>query len=58
MKSRIWMPLSTTWPANGLVEIRVIDSGPGIPADYRKKIFDRFQQVSRGDGKKKEGTGL
>ena len=40
------------------VEIRVIDCGPGIPADYRKKIFDRFQQVSRGDGKEKEGTGL
>lgn len=40
------------------VEIRVIDSGPGIPADYKKKIFDRFQQVSRGDGKEKEGTGL
>lgn len=40
------------------VEIRVIDSGPGIPADYKKKIFERFQQVSRGDGKEKEGTGL
>lgn len=40
------------------VEIRVIDSGPGIPADYKKKVFDRFQQVSRGDGKEKEGTGL
>jgi len=40
------------------VEIKVIDSGPGIPADYKKKIFERFQQVSRGDGKEKEGTGL
>lgn len=40
------------------VEIKVIDSGPGIPADYRKKVFERFQQVSRGDGKEKEGTGL
>jgi len=43
---------------DGFVEIRVIDSGPGIPADYRKKVFERFQQVSRGDGKEKEGTGL
>lgn len=40
------------------VEIRVVDEGPGIPADYRKKVFERFQQVSRGDGKEKEGTGL
>ncbi len=27
------------------VEIRVIDSGPGIPADYKKKVFERFQQA-------------
>jgi len=40
------------------VEIRVTDSGPGIPASFKKKVFDRFQQVSRGDGKEKEGTGL
>lgn len=40
------------------VIIKVIDSGPGIPPDYCKKIFDRFQQVERGDGKEKEGTGL
>lgn len=40
------------------VEIRVTDSGPGIPPEYKKKVFDRFQQVSRGDGKEKEGTGL
>lgn len=43
---------------DNFVEIRVIDSGPGIPASYRKKVFERFQQVSRGDGKEKEGTGL
>ncbi len=27
------------------VDIKVIDSGPGIPADFRKKVFDRFQQI-------------
>jgi signal transduction histidine kinase len=39
------------------VECRVIDSGPGIPADQVDRIFDKFHQVA-GPSKKKGGTGL
>ena len=28
--------------ANGRTEIDVIDQGPGIPADQRKRVFERF----------------
>lgn len=56
-------------PANGEVlldsglkggetlEIRVIDSGPGIPVEYRKRIFERFAQIP-GRSSRKRGSGL
>jgi two-component system phosphate regulon sensor histidine kinase PhoR len=31
--------------ADALTEIRVIDSGPGIPAEQRELVFERFHQV-------------
>jgi signal transduction histidine kinase len=31
---------------DGLVRISVTDSGPGIPADERERIFERFSQVA------------
>ncbi|MBX3027963.1 HAMP domain-containing protein [bacterium] len=40
---------------NGRVEIRVLDDGPGIPADELARVFDRF---FRGRGEKRGGTGL
>lgn len=40
------------------LEFRVKDEGRGIPAEFRGKIFDRFQQVSKTDATEKEGTGL
>jgi two-component system sensor histidine kinase KdpD len=40
----------------GLVTVRVIDRGPGVPAEMRERIFERF---FRGDGNGKGGgTGL
>lgn len=53
-------------PRNGEVEItyaivenvfslQVDDSGNGIPAKYRKKIFDRFFRLGEADG---QGTGI
>lgn len=40
-----------------LVEISVIDQGPGIPEQYQEKIFEAFEQVPSSD-KKKDGSGL
>lgn len=40
------------------VEVRVIDQGRGIPADFKDKIFVRFQQVNPEDKQEKQGTGL
>ncbi|CRK57333.1 Osmosensitive K+ channel histidine kinase KdpD [Alloactinosynnema sp. L-07] len=44
--------------ADGHVELTVTDDGPGIPADLRPEIFERF---ARGDGSRSRsagGTGL
>ncbi|MGA8613663.1 MAG: ATP-binding protein [Xanthobacteraceae bacterium] len=41
-----------------LVSVSVRDHGPGIPADYRDRVFDKFVQVDATDQRKKGGTGL
>jgi len=40
-----------------MVHILVADSGPGIPADLRERIFDLFYRVESGD-RQTSGTGL
>lgn len=40
-----------------LMQIQVIDTGPGIPDDYKKRLFDRYVQVEGRKGSRK-GTGL
>ena len=37
--------------------VRVSDSGPGIPMEYREKIFERFGQIPGSRGRRR-GTGL
>jgi signal transduction histidine kinase len=37
------------------VRFAISDSGPGIPKDYREKIFDKFERIMT---EKQEGTGL
>lgn len=40
------------------VEIRVIDSGPGVPADIEDKLFERFTRSAASAGKEGAGLGL
>jgi signal transduction histidine kinase len=46
----------TVRPVNGQVEVRVTDTGPGIPPEYRERIFDRFTQVPGFEGRR-QGLG-
>ena len=40
------------------VRVSVRDSGPGIPADFRARIFERFSQADASATREKGGTGL
>ena len=40
------------------VEVRVQDTGPGIPAEELPYIFDRFHQVNGSTTREREGTGI
>lgn len=43
---------------NGGARILIQDEGPGIPADLREKVFDRYYQISQGDNREQEGLGV
>ncbi len=43
--------------AGGGVELQVLDDGPGIPADHRARVFERFQRIP-GDATHGSGVGL
>lgn len=40
------------------VRLSVSDSGPGIPEEFRSRIFDRFAQADTSDMREKGGSGL
>jgi PAS domain S-box-containing protein len=43
---------------DGYTRILVTDRGPGIPEDFRHRIFQRFSQADMPDSPSKSGTGL
>lgn len=45
-------------PAFEHVRIRVIDNGPGVPADKHAVIFEKFRQVDQSHTRAHGGTGL
>lgn len=44
--------------SDGAVGIAVRDHGPGIPEDYKDRIFEKFVQVDATDRRQRGGTGL
>jgi len=49
--------LSAIRQEDNLITLRVSDTGPGIPDEYREKIFERFTQVPGLVGRRR-GSGL
>ncbi|HET7855240.1 MAG TPA: DUF4118 domain-containing protein [Gaiellaceae bacterium] len=41
---------------DGVVDVRVVDRGPGVPRDQRERLFKPFQRL--GDSGQSEGVGL
>jgi signal transduction histidine kinase len=50
--------LTITPLKNGGGSVLVRDNGPGIPADFQDKVFDRFYQISQGGKRENEGLGV
>ena len=48
----------TAGGAGEWVRVAVQDTGPGIPAAERERVFDKFYQVGRVEGERPSGTGL
>ena len=44
-------------PVNDQIEVRVTDTGPGIPPEHQERIFDRFTRVPGSEGRRR-GLGL
>jgi len=42
----------------GGVRVAVADRGPGIPEEFRSRIFEKFSQADSSDTRQKGGTGL
>lgn len=45
-------------PAAGVARFRVEDEGPGIPDEFKDRLFAPFSQADAGDTRRQGGTGL
>jgi PAS domain S-box-containing protein len=43
---------------DGKARVSVVDHGPGVPPEFKDRIFDRFSQADSSDRRSKGGTGL
>ena len=50
--------VSASGKSKETVQVSVSDTGPGVPADEKEKIFDKFYQISELGAAKPKGTGL
>jgi len=48
----------TATAVNGHFSIAVTDTGPGIPPEELKRVFEQFHQIDNSNTKAKGGTGL
>lgn len=46
------------WREPRTVRVAVTDHGPGIPEEFRSRIFEKFSQADASDQREKGGTGL
>ncbi|MGH8936206.1 MAG: sensor histidine kinase [Acidimicrobiia bacterium] len=45
-------------PVGDKYVVVVSDNGPGVPQAHQQRIFDHFEQLSKGDGRRETGIGL
>ncbi len=50
--------MATLTKGSGEVRLQVIDEGPGIADDEKKKIFNKFYRIGNEEIRKTQGTGL
>ena len=48
----------TATAMNGHFTVAVTDTGPGIPPEELKRVFEQFHQIDNSNTKAKGGTGL
>jgi len=48
----------TTEKGNNYVKVSISDTGPGIRKEDMSKLFGKFEQIFKEEGKRPEGTGL